>query len=391
VPEMIMRRSIQGLSVEADLLFSTARVRMTAETEDRIRAAVRGDINWIYLIQLAIQHGTTALLYWNLQRICPEIVPPGILEPLAARFKAQAAEAQYRGQEFVRILAALDRQGIFALGYKGPILAQRLYGNLSLRDFSKFSDLDIVIHERDLPKAMAVIISQGYQEQARTERESMFRERNGYRALELHWRFTTRLCRVPDDPGRFLQHFETVPFAGDTVRSLPLEVYFLVLCLHATKHKWRKLKLICDIAEILASPDVDWNFVVREAEDLGLKRMLAVGVLLAEDPLEIVGPTKLTRGLKIDHAAHLLAAECRQELLKEPDELWRFHADMRFMVKIRERPYDRMSLLLWEWLWPEAMPDEEDRRFVSIPESLAALYYLIRPVRLAWKEITERS
>jgi Uncharacterised nucleotidyltransferase len=391
VLETLAQPITQASSHEADLLFATARVRMTAEMADRVRAAVRGDINWIHLIQLAMQHETTALLYWNLQRICPESVPPGILEPLAARYKDQAAEAHHRAEELVRILSALEEEEILALGYKGPALAQRLYGDLSLREFSKFSDLDIIIHERDLPKAHAVILSQGYEERHHGEREMIFRERSGGRALELHWHFSTQLCRVPDDPGRFLRHFEMVPLAGSTVRSLPLEVYFLVLFLHATKHKWRKLKLICDIAEILASPDVDWDYVVREAEDLGLRRMMAVAVLLAEDPLQVVGPANLTRRLKLDSAARDLAAECRRELLVEPDELWRFHADFRFMFKIHERPYDRMRMFLWEWLWPKTMPDEDDRRFASIPQSLSGLYYFVRPMRLAWKEVTGRT
>ena len=390
MPETFVQPLTQKMPPEADLLFSTARVRMTAEIADRIRALVQGGVNWIYLIQLALQHETTAQLYWNLHRICPDSVPAGILEPLAARYKAQAAEARYRAEELVRILDALQDQGIFALGYKGPILAQRLYGDLSLREFSKSSDLDIIIHERDLPKAQAVILGQGYREQARSERELIFREYSGDRFLELHWHFTTHLIRVPDDPGRFLQRFETVPLAGAPLRSLPLEVYFLVLSLHATKHRWRKLKLICDIAEILGSRDVDWEYVASEAEDLGLKRMLALGVLLAEDPLQVEAPARLTRWLNIDRASRVLAAECRQELLKEPDDLWRFHADLRFLLKIRERPNDRISMFLWEWLWPETMPDDDDRRFAPLPQSLSALYYFVRPARLAWKEITER-
>ena len=363
---------------------------MTAEIADRIRAVVRGEVNWIYLIQLAMQHETTALLYWNLQRICPDSVPAGILEPLATRYKAQAKEARHRAEELVRILGALEDRGIFALGYKGPILAQRLYGDLSLREFSKSSDLDIIIHECDLPKAQAVILGQGYREQVRSERELIFREHDGKRMLELQWHFTTHLTRVPDDPKRFLQRFESVPLAGSPVRSLPLEVYFLVLSLHATKHRWGKLKLICDIAEILGSRDVDWEYVAREAEDLGLKRILALGVLLAENPLQVVAPAELARRLKIDRAARVLAAECRQELLKEPDDHWRHHADLRFLFKVRECRRHRMRLFLREWLWPKTMPDEDDRRFAPIPDSLSALYYFVRPVRLAWRGMTER-
>lgn len=390
MPERFAEQRAQTWPIEAQLLFWTARVRMSKEIEKRIRTAVCGEINWIRLIQLSMQHETTALLYWHLQRICPDSVPGSILEPLAARFLSQTAEVQCRAQELVRLVGSLEQEDILAVGYKGPTLAQALYGNVSLREFSRFSDLDIMVREQDLPRARDVILREGYVEECRTERELMFRQRDSKRLLELHWYFSTHLCRVPRDPTRFLQRFEFISLAGVQVRSLPLETYLLVLSLHGAKHKWRKLKLICDIAEILGSPAMDWDYVLREAGDMGLRRLLAVGVLLAQNPLEVAAPPEFARGLSMDRSARLLADECRQELLKEPDDLWRFHADLRFMFQLRERPADKMKLFLWEWLWPKTMPDDDDRRFAPLPDSLKTLYYFVRPVRLAWKEITER-
>lgn len=100
--------------------------------------------------------------------------------------------------------------------------------NLSLREFSRFSDLDIIMREQDLPDAREVILREGYAEEGCTERELMFREREGKRLLELHWYFSTHLCRVPRDPMRFLQRLETVSLVGAEVQSLPLETYLLV-------------------------------------------------------------------------------------------------------------------------------------------------------------------
>ena len=165
--------------------------------------------------------------------------------------------------------------------------------------------------------------------------------------------------------------------AGAQVRSLPLEVYFLILSLHATKHKWRQLKFICDIAEILGRGDLDWRYVLREAGDLGLKRMLAVGALLAEDPLEVVVPTEFLQGLKIDRTARSLAAQVRRSLFEEPDKAWHGQADFPFQVKIRERFRDRASML-YRNLPSKLAPDERDRRFLPMPEFLSSMYYLSR-------------
>lgn len=384
MPETVAPSLIRTTPAEAQLLFCTARVRMTPEIADRIRTAIRGEVNWINVIRLAMQHETTALLYSNLVRVCGDGVPAGILEPLAERFQAQTKEAQHRAQELVRILDALEGRGILAVAYKGLVLSQRLYGDLSLREFSEGSDLDIMIYRRDLLKAQEVIRSQGYRlwfmhesklrQYAWIYRELHFcREHGGERMLELHWRFVNRTARISGDPRRFLKRFEMVRLAGTSVRSLPLEVYFLVLSLHATKHKWRKLKLICDIAEILGSQEVDWKHVVREAEHLGLRRTLAVGVLLAEDPLEAVAPATLLRGLKIDGMARRLAAECREELLREPDENWRKEVEYKFLLETRERLRDRARMLFWNRLIPKVTP------------------MVIRPaLRMAWDKIAER-
>jgi len=386
---------------EAALLFSTARARMTSEHADRIRVAARKEMDWIHLIQLALQHETTALLYRNLQLVCPESVPPGVLEPLAARYEMQAAEALYRAKELVRILGALENQRIFAVAYKGPILLQRLYGDLSLREYSERSDLDIMIRGCDRARAQEVILNLGYRfiflkmsevdEFIRTHRELHFCRGGGdQRVLELQWRFMIRPGRIQQDPDRFLQRLETIPLAGTSVRSLSLETYFLVLSLHATKHKWRKLKLICDIAELLRSPDLDWEYVLREAADLGLRRILAIGVLLAEDPLGVAAPARFANRLKIDRTARVLAMECRQALLEEPDKSWRLEANYEFLLRTRERLRDRATIFLKDGFLPRITPDERDRRIVPIPESLSALYYFVRPVRMVWEKITER-
>jgi hypothetical protein len=354
---------------EVRLLVSCTRTRVTGEFSDRIRTAVDSEVNWMALIRLALRHDVMPLLFRNLQRVCPDRVPKSIFGPLAARYQEQTIEARLRAEELARIMPQFQEQGIPAVPYKGPTLAQRLYGDLSLREFG---DLDIMILERDIPRAQSLIRRNGYRfaylkdegklpQYVRAHRELQFCRADG-RMLELHWRFAMREACVKDDPERFLKRFEMISLAGAPVPSLPLEVYLLVLALHATKHKWRQLKLICDIAEILGRPGLDWPYVLRESEDLGLKRMLAVGVLLAQDPMGVPAPAELVQGLKIDRAAQALAVEIRQSLFEEPEANWHQQADFRFQLKIRERLQDKASMFFWN-CWPRitrpfmAMPD----------------------------------
>jgi hypothetical protein len=301
-----------------------------------------------------------------------------------------AAEGRLLAKELVGILGLLDSQGIQAVPYKGPALAVRLYGDLSLRGFG---DLDIVVCELEALRARHLLIDRGYapalqldgselNQFLRENHEMQFCRADRKVRLDLHWRFTSRSACLAGDPERFLQHFETISIAGKEVRSLRLETYLLVLSMHAAKHKWAQLKLICDIAEILAISDLDWHYVLHEADDLGLKRALGTSLLLAHGLLGAAVPPKLAQDLKIDRTAKALAAQACARIFEEPGESWGAEADYTFQFELRERYRDRAKIFLRHFL-PKLEPNKRDRMFLSIPRSLSVAYYVVRPVRLA--------
>jgi hypothetical protein len=390
MPEQTRQLRAALTRAEVELLLCCARTRTNPEMSQRIREAAQKEIDWVQFIRLALRHGTLPLTYWNLHRICPNIVPSGVLGPLRARHDAEAAEGRLLAEELVGILGLLDSQGIPAVPYKGPALAVRLYGDLTLR---WFGDLDIMIGERDALRARRLLIDRGYapalqlesgqlDQYLRENHEMQFCRADGKVRLDLHWRFTSRSACLAGDPERFLQYLEMISITGEEVRSLRLESYLLVLSMHAAKHKWAQLKLICDIAEILAVSDLDWRYVLHEADDLGLKRALATGILLAQGLLGAAVPPKLAQELKIDRAAKALAAQAGIRLFEEPDESWGAEADYTFQFELRERFRDRTKIFLRHFL-PKLKPNKRDRVFLPMPRYLSVAYYIVRPVRLA--------
>ena len=164
------------------------------------------------------------------------------------------------------------------------------------------------------------------------------------------------------DPERFLQRFETISLAGAQVPSLasgslspdPLhacnqaQVEAAQVDLRHCRNPW--------------TPGLDWQYVLREADDLGLKRMLSVGMLLAEDPLEVAAPAELLQGLKKDRTAQALAVQVRRSLFEQPDKDWYREAEHQFQLEIRERLQDRARMFFSYW-WPRIA-----RRFVTVPD-----------------------
>jgi hypothetical protein len=378
---------------EMELLLCCARTRANAEMSQRIREAARKEIDWVQFIRLVLRHDTLPLTYWNLHRICPDLVPSGVLEPLRVRYEAEAVECRALGKELVGILGCLDSQGIPAVPYKGPALAVRLYGDLSLRGFG---DLDIMVCERDALQARRLLIDRGYAPQRvdtgdlnhflRENHEMLLYRTDGKVRLDLHWRYTSRVACLGGDPERFQQHLETIFIEGVEVQSLRPETYLLVLSMHAAKHQWVQLKLICDIAEIMAVPDLDWSFALREADDLGLKRALGTGLLLAQGLLGAALPQKVGQKLTIDRTAKALAAQAGTRFFEEPGERWGLKGGITCQMEIRERLRDRTKILL-RYFWNKLKPTERDRWYLPLPSALSVAYYFVRPVRLAMERM----
>jgi hypothetical protein len=395
IPEQTSPFRTAAPCAEMELLLCCARTRISPEMSQRIREAARKEIDWFQFIRLGLRHDILSLAHQNLQRFCRDIVPSGVLQPLRARHEAAAAEDGLLAKELVDILAFLDSCGIPAVPFKGPALAVRLYGDLSLRGFG---DLDILIGEQDVVRARRLLIDWGFapewvetgelNQSLREKHELLLYRVDGKVRLDLHWRFTSRSACLAGDPDRFLQHqhLETISVAGKEVRSLRLETYLLLLSMHAAKHRWVQLKFICDIAEILAVPDLDWNHVLQEADDLGLKRVLGTGFLLAQGLLGAALPTKLAQNLKIDRTAKLLTAHACTQLFAEPGERWGLQGGITCQLEIRERFQDRTKILLRYFLH-KLKPSERDRGFLPMPKFLSLAYYFIRPVRLVLQKM----
>ena len=66
---------------------------------------------------------------------------PG-LEALRQQDKANAHRALWLTLELLNIHRHLQTRGLEVLPYKGPVLAETLYGNVAMR---QFSDLDLLI------------------------------------------------------------------------------------------------------------------------------------------------------------------------------------------------------------------------------------------------------
>src|SRR5205823_6122929 len=91
--------------------------------------------------KLGQQHGLVPLLYRKLSRATAG-PPSSLLESIRRQDEINAHRTLWLTRELLHIHKALTASGLEVLPYKGPILAQCLYGNLGIR---QFSDLDLLV------------------------------------------------------------------------------------------------------------------------------------------------------------------------------------------------------------------------------------------------------
>jgi hypothetical protein len=347
-PDFIIRR-------EDELLLRCARTYIGSDTAERIQYLCRVPIDWDYLIGAASAHGVKPLLCSALINTCPEALPKLIVDQVKRYLQAHTLRNIFLMRELIRLLGALERIGITAIPWKGPVLAATAYGNLALR---QFGDLDILVRERDAMTAKDLLLSSGYRllYQGTAEQEDAFHSvrkvcelvrEDGRVAVELHWAITSHTFYFPLDPASLWNQVERVSLQGASVPNLGTADLLIVLCVHGAKHHWGRLMWICDIAEVLRaySNKIDWSSLMKRARSLGGARMLALGLLLARELLDAKLPQRALQEIGADPKVALLAEEVRSRIFTGTSVM---AVDRpAFYIQLRERPRDRFRCRLY--------------------------------------------
>ena len=302
--------------------------------------------------------------------------------------RARARKIAFRNlalaAESVKLIGALRELGIQALAYKGPILGQQLYGDVTLR---QFRDLDILIAPADILRTRDALCQLEYQDMEQFSRpllrkhvhsqcEWQMTGTHSGTIIELHWALFPRYASFDLSVIELNQASVAIDIAGERVKALDPRHLALVLSAHGTKHFWYRLGWLVDFALVLRS------YCYQEAEKLfhdaaekGMKRILLISAALADKVLRLRLPRAFESALSTDRWARVLADNMRQSLCAGvlPED----RLDENFLLlRSRERWSDRVKIVSrlaftpgpQEWCW------------VALPEWAEWLY---RPIRIA--------
>ncbi len=348
--------------------------------------------DWNRLLRLAQQHGVLPLVYRRLSTAMSASHSAPLIA-LRQEDSLNAHRALWLAVELLNIHRHLATRGLEVLPYKGPILAETLYGNVALR---QFSDLDFLVRPRDVLAVRSALGELGYTSRLQltpaAERaylksgyEYTFDSPQGQNLVEIKWQVLSRFYSIEFEVEDLFNAAVEVDLSGHKLRTLSDQDLMLVLCVHAAKHGWRQISWLCDITQLAQSRTLDWEGLGIQAGKLGIARIVAVSFLLAQKSLGTSLPEQLEA--QSDPSVEPLAQKILQQIVGGDEFDSESVSYFRLIMDLRERRRDRASFAWRLWVTPST----GEWSAVRLPTALFPLYRAVRMFRLAGRMISSAT
>lgn len=379
--------ALAALRPEFALILAAARNFLGQTDPETLAEPLRQPLDWALVQRAADWHRLSGVLLKTL-RDRPE-PPPAFKTQLEAAYRHNAARNLQLTALLLRLTSTLEQADIEVIVIKGLALAGPLYRDQALR---RSSDLDLLIDPRDVPRAMALLCADPGCQTAplspyalgvlmATDSELKL-EIQGL-LLELQWRMAPLDRFYPATWRELRDGAQTIALAGRQLPTLgPLEL-LPYLCFHGTKHLWYRLFWLLDVAAWLAhNPDWDPAPILARARQRRNERALLLGLALCRKLFASPMPTSLTEPLaapavtaRVERLCARLLPTIDQAFTPEVSD-WTWWRNIYWMYP----EWPQRAALTWRYLF---QPTLKDLQAFPLPPTLGALYYGLRPLRLA--------
>jgi hypothetical protein len=370
-----------NLRPEHQLLLSIAR-RETAMTE--IQSFASAPIDWDYVTATAYAHGLLPLLNHHLNSL--DLVPAHVRSHLKRESVANSQSVLHLVGKQLRIHKLFNEHNIPVASFKGPLLAQLAYGEMSLR---QAGDIDLLIHRHDFAQARLLLESLGYEMMPRltpaqlvshlaNHCEIQFMRDDWLTVVDLHWDLAPRSFVFGVKADEVMSRLQSVSLAGTTVETFGAEDLLLYQAMQGAKHLWRRLEWISCLAESLrATPVINWDTLIDRATKAHATRILALGLRLIQKFSDVHVPPEVLSSVDPDEAMQRMATQIRSHLFTTFGPAESTETNL-YNLRIMDRKRDALVSALRSVFVP-TFPDWQS---LTLPASLHSLYYAYRPFRL---------
>src|SRR6266496_180870 len=276
---------------EHKVLLLVARRSLNSPHQEELGQLISTDLDWEYVFAAARRHGLLPLLFKHLSSISNAAIPEYFLSRLKHEALSNAQSNLYLAGELLKVINLLKKRGIRTAAFKGPILSQLAYGENSLR---QAGDIDLLIARKHFAPAKEILESIGYRmtpdltaaqqmSHLASHCEIQFMRDDGFTVVDLHWGISPRSFRFELEPDAVMARCQQICVGSEKIETFAIEDLILYQCFHGTKHAWRQLESISSLSELIRSGrEIDWPLVIERASRARARRMLMLGLLLAQ-------------------------------------------------------------------------------------------------------------
>jgi len=294
-----------GLDAETQLLLKCASPHSFREAYN-IK-----DIDWDKFFMAFINHRMTNVVYENAKENL--LFPALIRQRWKDQFVANKHRMLHYTAELTRVIQLLNTHGIGCIAIKGPMLGYLYYDDYTLRECS---DLDVLVSSSNLPIAYKILTNEGYKATDSLwnspKQEAVYLDtfhhyclfnQNTEIQIELHWRLNSANPTTKAESDRLWANSISEKIGGVKITLLSKYDNFIYLCIHGSRHHWKRLFWVQDIARII---DKEGDTFVQEmynlAKQQNSERYVLLAFKLASLLFEVNLPEKMVKSIQADKA-----------------------------------------------------------------------------------------
>ena len=375
-----------SLRAEEQLLLAIARRELDERGVIAVRELVQATLDWDYVLATAFSHGLLPLLQKNLTTAAADLVPVDVIGRLKRESVANSQSVLHLIGKQLKVYRLLKDAGIRVAIFKGAVLAQMAYGEVSLR---QAGDIDLLIDRAHFAEARSLLESLGYEMTPRLTDAQLashlafhceipFMRDEWFTIVDLHWGLSPRSFVFGLDAASVMSRLQSVSLAGTTVETFCDEDMVLYLSMHGAKHLWHRMEWIVSLAELIrASNNLDWKTTIERAEAAHATRMLALGLRLVETFTDVNIPLEVFSTVDPQRALLSMATQIKERIFTVSHTNESTETNL-YNFKIMDRKRDALVSALRALF----VPTVPDWQALGLPKPLHPLYYAYRPLRL---------
>jgi len=233
-------RVLPDLANEVLCLLACVGTRFDETNLRTIAAFGQCEPDWSQIVRVAVYNRVAPLAYVTLREsgLGPAVPRQALRTLEVAYYHSLAGATAVRGN-LAGLLHRFRQETIPALVLRGLLLGEQVYGDPALRPFS---DTDLLVHARDVPRAKRLLLDLGYRIEPHDVDPRYFEKHHlhlvfaGPTTVELHWALDHKYTPYAIDPAEVFATASPGELAGVLALLLSAESLLLTLCVHLLKH-----------------------------------------------------------------------------------------------------------------------------------------------------------